>query len=160
MIRRSENSCKEGVRVIQCFPHTTRCCAYFSDYAHTSSIQGYLYSGGGGGGYVLSGHCNRQQISVKTEGYLISEGYLFTGFYGMSFSRFFFLKFYIFSSFSRLLFQPMTTSCGHTFCRTCLYRSLDRQASCPICRHNLSDIIAEQRNVRSCQNFNRKFVKL
>ena len=34
------------------------------------------------GGYVLSGHCNQQQISVKTEGYLFSEGYLFTGFYG------------------------------------------------------------------------------
>ena len=39
--------------------------------------------GGGGGGYVLSGHCSRQQNSVKTEGYLISEGYLFTGFYGI-----------------------------------------------------------------------------
>ena len=49
MIRRSEKSCKEGVCSIQCFPHTTRCCACFSDYAHTSRIQGYLYSGGGGG---------------------------------------------------------------------------------------------------------------
>ena len=26
--------------------HTTRCCACFSDYAHTSRIQGYLYLGG------------------------------------------------------------------------------------------------------------------
>ena len=34
-------------------------------------------------GYVLSGHCSGQQISVKNEGYLFSEGYLFTGFYGM-----------------------------------------------------------------------------
>ena len=34
------------------------------------------------GGYVLSGHCSRQQISGKNEGYLFSEGYLFTGFYG------------------------------------------------------------------------------
>ena len=34
------------------------------------------------GGYVLSGHCGRQQISEKNEGYLFSEGYLFTGFYG------------------------------------------------------------------------------
>ena len=33
-------------------------------------------------GYVLSGHCNQQQISVKLKGYLFSEGYLFTGFYG------------------------------------------------------------------------------
>ena len=46
MIRRSEKSCKEGVCLIQCCSHTTRCCACFSDYAHTSSIQGYLYSGG------------------------------------------------------------------------------------------------------------------
>ena len=80
MIRRRQKSCKEGVCSIQCFPHTTRCCACFSDYVHTSRIQGYLYSGGGG--YLLSGHCNQQQISVKTEGYLFSEGYLFMGFYG------------------------------------------------------------------------------
>ena len=34
-------------------------------------------------GYVLLGHCSRQQISEKkNEGYLFSEGYLFTGFYG------------------------------------------------------------------------------
>ena len=38
----------------------------------------------GGGGHVLSGHCSRQQISVKNEGYLFSEGYLFTGFYAIS----------------------------------------------------------------------------
>ena len=42
MIRRSEKSCKEGVCSIQCFPHTTHSCACFSDYAHTSRIQGYL----------------------------------------------------------------------------------------------------------------------
>ena len=82
MIRRRQKSCKEGVCSIQCFPHTRRCCACFSDYVHTSRIQGYLYSGGGG--YELSGHCNQQQISVKTEGYLFSEGYLFTGFYGIA----------------------------------------------------------------------------
>ena len=39
-------------------------------------------------GYVLSGHCSRQQISGKNEGYLFSEGYLFTGFYGSSFSHY------------------------------------------------------------------------
>ena len=55
---------------------------------HVSAVMHILpgyrgtYIGGGGGGYVLSGHCSRQQISVKTEGYLFSEGYLFTGFYG------------------------------------------------------------------------------
>ena len=49
-----------------------RLCTYFQD-------TGVLVFGG----YVLSGHCNQQQISVKTEGYLLSEGYLFTGFYGI-----------------------------------------------------------------------------
>ena len=34
------------------------------------------------GGYVLLGHCRRKSISLKNEGYLFSEGYLFTGFYG------------------------------------------------------------------------------
>ena len=46
MIRRRQKSCKEGVCSIQCFPHTRRCCACFSDYVHTSRIQGYLHSGG------------------------------------------------------------------------------------------------------------------
>ena len=76
MIRRRQKSCKEGVCSIQCFPHTTHCCACFSDYVHTSRIQGYLYSGGG---YVLSRHCNQQQISVKTEGVLIFGGVLIYG---------------------------------------------------------------------------------
>ena len=42
-----------------------------------------------GGGYVLLGHCSRQQISEKNEGYLFSEGYLFTGFYGILENRLF-----------------------------------------------------------------------
>ena len=37
---------------------------------------------GGGGGYVLSGHCSRQQISVKIEGVLIFGRVLIYGFYG------------------------------------------------------------------------------
>ena len=68
MIRRSEKSCKEGIGSIQCFPLTTRCCACFSDYAHSFRIQGCLNPG-----YVLSGHCSRQQFSVKNEGVLIFE---------------------------------------------------------------------------------------
>ena len=48
-----------------------RLCPYFQD-------TGVLVFGG----YVLSGHCSRQQISGQNEGYLFSEGYLFTGFYG------------------------------------------------------------------------------
>ena len=33
-----------------------------------------------------------------------------------------------------LLFQPVTTICGHTFCRECLERCLDHRAECPCCR--------------------------
>ena len=64
---------------IQCFPWTTRWSACFCSYAHTSRIQGYFT---GYLGVWTLGHCSRQQISAKNEGYLFSEGYLFTGFYG------------------------------------------------------------------------------
>ncbi|SPO00554.1 uncharacterized protein DNG_03302 [Cephalotrichum gorgonifer] len=37
-----------------------------------------------------------------------------------------------------LFHDPVTTSCGHTYCRTCLHRSLDIHPSCPICRRPLS----------------------
>lgn len=33
-----------------------------------------------------------------------------------------------------LLFQPITTICGHTFCRECLERCLDHRVECPCCR--------------------------
>ena len=43
-----------------------------------------------------------------------------------------------------LLFQPITTICGHTFCRECLERCLDHRVECPCCRtvldlHNRGD---------------------
>lgn len=34
----------------------------------------------------------------------------------------------------KLLFEPVTTPCGHTFCRGCLMRSLDHTNRCPMCR--------------------------
>merc|ERR1719219_364936 len=34
----------------------------------------------------------------------------------------------------RLLWQPITTPCGHTFCRVCLDRTLDRNSVCPMCK--------------------------
>ena len=37
-----------------------------------------------------------------------------------------------------LFHDPVTTSCGHTYCRSCLRRSLDIHPSCPICRRTLS----------------------
>ncbi|KAI7857795.1 hypothetical protein BDC45DRAFT_428053, partial [Circinella umbellata] len=36
------------------------------------------------------------------------------------------------------LYQPCTVPCGHTFCRSCLVRSLDHTPSCPICRQSIS----------------------
>lgn len=41
-----------------------------------------------------------------------------------------------------LLFQPITTLCGHTFCRECLERSLDHKDECPCCRMKLSQYLA------------------
>lgn len=33
-----------------------------------------------------------------------------------------------------LLYDPLTTPCGHTFCRTCLLRAIDHSPLCPTCR--------------------------
>ncbi|KAF8985732.1 hypothetical protein BGZ46_002111, partial [Entomortierella lignicola] len=33
--------------------------------------------------------------------------------------------------------QPITTCCGHTFCKNCLITSLDHKPNCPLCRHEL-----------------------
>lgn len=36
-----------------------------------------------------------------------------------------------------LLLDPLTTTCGHTFCRKCVARVLDHSTLCPICRRDL-----------------------
>ncbi|PWN99242.1 LON-domain-containing protein, partial [Tilletiopsis washingtonensis] len=36
-----------------------------------------------------------------------------------------------------LLHEPLTTPCGHTFCRSCLSRSLDHSSKCPLCRASM-----------------------
>jgi len=36
-----------------------------------------------------------------------------------------------------LLLEPITTPCGHTFCRKCLARILDHARLCPVCRREL-----------------------
>ena len=38
-----------------------------------------------------------------------------------------------------ILIQPVTTKCGHVFCKRCLLRTLDHNSVCPICRCNLSN---------------------
>lgn len=42
-----------------------------------------------------------------------------------------------------LLYEPISTSCGHTFCRSCILRSQDHTNKCPICRAVIH-ITAEQ----------------
>jgi len=40
-----------------------------------------------------------------------------------------------------LLWLPVTTPCGHVFCRECLIRSIDNtQAQCPICKNSLEEV--------------------
>ena len=34
----------------------------------------------------------------------------------------------------KLLYEPVTTACGHSFCRECLVRCLDHNNGCPLCR--------------------------
>ncbi|KAL9335086.1 hypothetical protein Peur_072267 [Populus x canadensis] len=34
----------------------------------------------------------------------------------------------------KLLFEPITTPCGHSFCRSCLLQSMDCGNKCPLCR--------------------------
>lgn len=34
----------------------------------------------------------------------------------------------------KLLWEPVTTPCGHTFCRPCLARAMDHSNRCPMCR--------------------------
>ena len=36
-----------------------------------------------------------------------------------------------------LIYEPLTTPCGHTFCKRCLFRSLDHSSRCPLCRSDL-----------------------
>ncbi|GER41972.1 zinc finger (C3HC4-type RING finger) family protein [Striga asiatica] len=34
----------------------------------------------------------------------------------------------------KLLYEPVTTPCGHSFCRSCLFQCMDRGNRCPLCR--------------------------
>ncbi|KAH0565276.1 hypothetical protein GP486_001326 [Trichoglossum hirsutum] len=50
-----------------------------------------------------------------------------------------------------LMLDPLTTSCGHTFCRKCLVRVLDHSNNCPLCRRALtvaSSLSLERSNKR------------
>ncbi|RUS16730.1 PUA-like domain-containing protein [Jimgerdemannia flammicorona] len=36
-----------------------------------------------------------------------------------------------------MYYEPITTPCGHTFCKSCLLRTIDHSTQCPLCRHQL-----------------------
>ncbi|KAM4708219.1 LON peptidase N-terminal domain and RING finger protein 1 [Discoglossus pictus] len=42
----------------------------------------------------------------------------------------------------RLLYEPVTTPCGHTFCKKCLERCLDHTPQCPLCKESLTEFLA------------------
>ncbi|XP_042325258.1 LON peptidase N-terminal domain and RING finger protein 1 isoform X2 [Sceloporus undulatus] len=45
----------------------------------------------------------------------------------------------------RLFFHPVTTPCGHTFCRNCLERCLDYAPQCPLCKESLKEYLASRK---------------
>ncbi|XP_037620007.1 LON peptidase N-terminal domain and ring finger 1, like [Sebastes umbrosus] len=42
----------------------------------------------------------------------------------------------------RLFHEPVTTPCGHTFCKNCLERCLDHTPQCPLCKESLKEYLA------------------
>nr|XP_040041562.1 LON peptidase N-terminal domain and ring finger 1, like isoform X1 [Gasterosteus aculeatus aculeatus] len=46
----------------------------------------------------------------------------------------------------RLFYEPVTTPCGHTFCKKCLERCLDHTPQCPLCKESLKAYLA-------CRNY-------
>ncbi|XP_073417086.1 LON peptidase N-terminal domain and RING finger protein 3 [Dendrobates tinctorius] len=42
----------------------------------------------------------------------------------------------------RLLYEPVTTPCGHTYCLQCLERCLDHNSKCPLCKEDLCEYLA------------------
>lgn len=41
----------------------------------------------------------------------------------------------------RMFLEPVTTPCGHTFCKECLLRCLDHQPYCPLCKQSLQEYL-------------------
>ncbi|KAM4048843.1 LON peptidase N-terminal domain and RING finger protein 1 [Anomaloglossus baeobatrachus] len=44
----------------------------------------------------------------------------------------------------RLFYEPVTTPCGHTFCKKCLERCLDHTPQCPLCKQSLTEYLARR----------------
>jgi len=46
----------------------------------------------------------------------------------------------------RLLWQPVTTACGHTYCKVCLEQALDHNVQCPLCKSSIvQNILTDRR---------------
>ncbi|KAJ8410943.1 hypothetical protein AAFF_G00179780 [Aldrovandia affinis] len=45
----------------------------------------------------------------------------------------------------RLFYEPVTTPCGHTFCKRCLERCLDHTPQCPLCKESLKEYLASRK---------------
>merc|ERR1711971_397311 len=41
----------------------------------------------------------------------------------------------------RIFYEPVTSTCGHVFCKECITRWLDHNPGCPICRRSLFHFI-------------------
>lgn len=45
----------------------------------------------------------------------------------------------------RLFYEPVTTPCGHSFCKSCLERCLDHMPQCPLCKESLKEYLASRK---------------
>ncbi|KAG9346779.1 hypothetical protein JZ751_007097 [Albula glossodonta] len=45
----------------------------------------------------------------------------------------------------RLFYEPVTTPCGHTFCKNCIERSLDHNLRCPLCKQPLHEYLKNRK---------------
>ncbi|KAF7391046.1 hypothetical protein HZH66_009526 [Vespula vulgaris] len=58
----------------------------------------------------------------------------------------------------RLLWKPVTTPCGHTYCWMCLDRCLDYSSACPLCVTSLADYLASSQ--KTVTDFIEKALKI
>ncbi|KAJ8254715.1 hypothetical protein GJAV_G00196360 [Gymnothorax javanicus] len=45
----------------------------------------------------------------------------------------------------RLFYEPVSTPCGHTFCKNCIERSLDHNLHCPLCKQPLHEYLRNRK---------------
>ncbi|XP_035377689.1 LON peptidase N-terminal domain and ring finger 1, like isoform X1 [Electrophorus electricus] len=60
----------------------------------------------------------------------------------------------------RLFYAPVTTPCGHTFCKSCLQRCLDHSPQCPLCKESLKVYLARRTysSTRLLENIIRQYL--